>query len=144
MAVNHTSLKTTDRQTVLSAYVEIDYADINSLGAVATDTIELCTIPRNAIVTSVTLEVSTAFVHATSTDLTMAISAATAGTAFIAATDLDSAATTAVSTIVPVEYTATDTLIATLAGTTINLVSAGKAIVIIEYIQKLRGNEVQE
>jgi len=139
---NITTQKVSARQTVLAAHVALDFADFAT--ADAADTLELLSVPGNAIITKVVLEVVTPFVAGAADDLTLSVEdTASSATTYIPASDLDSAALTVISDDVPVEYAAPCTLTATFGGT-LTTFTAGKAFVLVEYMQVGRSNEVHE
>lgn len=140
---NITSLSTMARQTTLNAYVPFTYSDL--VGARSGDTIELFNIPKDAIITGVTLEVTEAFVNGAAADLTISVEdTQSSAVTYISASDADAAAATFAATNTPVAYTATSTMTATLGGTTAGDYTAGAAYVIVSYLQKNRSNEVHE
>jgi len=146
---NFTKLRSLGRQCALTAYAEITFADFASgeslEGAAAADTVELFGIPKDAEVVGVWLNVKELFVGAA--DMTVAVSDAVKGSAYVAATDVDATGGSlgeVASALDTISYTASDSIIVTLAGADLTALTAGKVSVQADYIQRNRSNEVHE
>lgn len=146
---NFTKNHSIGHQTLLSGGSAVSFADFavegDLEGAVAGDTIEICSIPRDALVQNVHLVVTEAFVGATSPTFAVADDAVTPHE-FIAATAVDALGTTGAAppTQVQYEYSQSGKLLVTLGGSGFDSATAGEVIVRMNYVQKGRSNEVHE